>query len=160
MIGEARMRLFRPRALVICSATPQAEGPAGRRRAWELVAAVERSHEVHLAIVWDGPVNYAQWCDLAERTHRLTLLPRPMLRSPRRAIAELASTWNEDTAFDAVVCGERDYWPAVASVGARVHFCAGLHRIESLAPALVADDPADVAAAPAPAVVRELRRAA
>ncbi len=75
------LRVARPRLLMLSHCVPGgADRGADRRRAWQLLKAFNRSHEVLLACLADGAVSLSQWRALHGLTRRIVIEPVNRLR--------------------------------------------------------------------------------
>lgn len=87
------------RLLMISHCMPQ-RGPGPRGRAWQLLSAATRSHDVFLLAQADAPITLAEWRATENKTHRMALATG----RTASALCTMASAWVGDTPFDAVVC--------------------------------------------------------
>ena len=70
------------------------DGP--RQRAWQLLEAFSRSHEVLLACLADGSVSLSQWRALHQRTKQIVIEPVSRLRRlGSRALSTIAPKWSQ-----------------------------------------------------------------
>lgn len=98
---------------------PDRRGTPQQRRAWGLLAAAARSHNVWLIARLDHPANLRQWEAVSSLTARLTLVPRWSARLMRQTIQD----WLRQTDFDAVICAHQRVWPLASQAPARVRVC-------------------------------------
>lgn len=87
------------RLLMISHCMPQ-RGPGPRGRAWQLLSAATKSHDVFLLAQADAPITLAEWRATEHKTHRMALATG---RSAS-ALCTMAGAWVGDAPFDAVVC--------------------------------------------------------
>lgn len=70
------LRVTRPRLLMLSHCVPSAaDRSTDRRRAWQLLEAFNRSHDVLLACLADGAVSLSQWRALHGRTKQIVIEP-------------------------------------------------------------------------------------
>lgn len=69
-------RVVKPKLLMLSHCVPSAsERDNDRARGWQLLRTFERSHEVHLACLADGPVSLEHWRCLHARTKQIVIEP-------------------------------------------------------------------------------------
>lgn len=92
-----------PDMLMIAHCLPQPTGATPRQRAWNLVHAAARSHQLWLVALADGPVHLHQWDAVAALCHKFVLLPQARAARQMRKLQQTLSDWNQQTTFNAAV---------------------------------------------------------
>lgn len=146
---EMKGQAERPNLLLICHCFPDALGNTGRSRAWQLLRLASRWHRVHVACLWDGPVNLSQWRDVNLLAERIALEPVSLRqRAVGRSVGAVngpegdAARWRHSleglieglcqrARFDVVICTHPALWEQAMCVDARKRVC-DLHVPRSL----------------------------
>ena len=132
----------KPKLLLLSHCVPVAGQDPQRSRAWQLVRQASRTHQIYLACLQDGPVNFQHWRALHACCAQVLIEPaNPLLRlwqslTLRIPAALYASRSLQNTLlaarierhFDAVITTHPALWSLAISYHSRLKICDLRHH--------------------------------